>query len=64
MVHVYYLRLYSNTETVSCCLLLRTANNGHGLKVEKIGPNMSRFIAMSSKISKICYGQYSLITFV
>ena len=62
MVHVYYLRLYSNIETVSCCLLLRTTSNGHRLKLLKTGPTVSSFNAMSAKISKKCYYQYSLIS--
>ena len=64
MVHVYYLRLYSNIETVSCCLLLRTTSNGHGLKLLKIGRTVSSFNAMTAKISKKYSDQYSLIKFV
>ena len=62
VVHVYYLRLYSNIETGSCCLFF--CGHGHGLKLLKTGPTVSSFNAMSAKISKKYYDQYSLITFV
>ena len=51
-------------QTLKLFLVVCCCGHGHGLKLLKIGPTVSSFNAMSAKISKKYYDQYSLITFV
>ena len=52
MAMFFYFILYLGIETVFCRLLLRMAFDGHGLKLQKVGPSFSNFNALPAKITR------------